>query len=483
MSNINKSIDYISRDYDGFKQLMLAELQKKIPEYTDVSETDAGVVILESLANGLDILSLYLDIISNDLLLPTTQDRSIAVIISKCLGYTPYNQTAAKYKQVFVLSGTRDESTLIPKGTVIKTKKSPDLATIYFETMEDFIIPSGMLGDEKDAEGNYMYSVLIQQGSSVYQDVVGISKGSPLQSFKLNYTSVLTDTISLYIKSSNKKELWTMVDNFINSDENSKVYTISIDEFDVCTISFGNGINGKIPDVDSLIIVDYRIGGGDIGNVSKNIITDLDTNIPYVKNTFNLDVLERGHDKESLDSIKQNAPANYRCRDSIVTLSDYSDLLKINFYEFLDVITIRDSNDKKLVHIYYILKNNYNIESIYEKVKKFLDARIMIGTQYDINSYVEQLVDIDARMYVNADYNGNILVENIKEYLKGVTFFYDNLRFKSTILKSDLESDIKNTFEGILSFRINTPIDDIISPTNPQNILKLGNINIYYEYL
>ena len=196
------NIDYTSKDYEAFRELLIQKLQEKMPEYTDTSETDAGIVILESLANGLDILSLYLDIIANDVILPTTQDRTLAIIMARCLGYVPYNQTASEYLQVFVLEEARDEDTLIPKGTVVTTKESFDLATLQFETMDDLVIPSGCLGNETDGEGNYLYSVRIQNGTSIYQDVIGTSSGAPLQTFKLNYTNVLIGSAGNYGKKS-----------------------------------------------------------------------------------------------------------------------------------------------------------------------------------------------------------------------------------------------------------------------------------------
>ena len=65
-----------------------------MPEYTDTSQTDAGIVIIECLANGLDICSLYSDVIANDCFLPTTQDRRIAVLLARQLRYIAKNQTA-----------------------------------------------------------------------------------------------------------------------------------------------------------------------------------------------------------------------------------------------------------------------------------------------------------------------------------------------------------------------------------------------------
>ena len=486
MSRIpTQNIDYTSRDYEAFRELLIQKLQEKMPEYTDTSETDAGIVILEALANGLDILSLYLDIIANDVLLPTTQDRRLAVIISKCLGYTPYNQTASEYEQVFVLSGVRSDNTLIPKGTVVRTKESTDLATLYFETMEDLIIPRGKLGNEKDDNGNYLYKVKVQHGTSIYQDVIGTSSGASSQMFKLHYTNVLVDTIELYVNEGSGQELWKRVDSFLDCNESSKVYTVSIDEFDVCTIEFGNGLKGKIPTpYPNGIIANYRVGGGEVGNVSANIITELDSTIPYVEETFNLEATILGHEKESLESIKENAPASFRTRDRIVTLDDYSDILRINFYDFLTLKTVRDGDDKKLAHIFYMMKGGYSMTyKLVEEIAEFISKRSIVGTTYDLNPYVPQPVEMSCVMYVDPDYDSEELKTNVKSYLESVTFSYGALKFDDTIVKSDLENEIKNTFEGILSFRINNPTEDIIAPISPENVLTKGEILIETKYL
>lgn len=486
MSRIpTQNIDYTSRDYEAFRELLIQKLQEKMPEYTDTSETDAGIVILEALANGLDILSLYLDIIANDVLLPTTQDRRLAVIISKCLGYTPYNQTASEYEQVFVLGEVRSENTLIPKGAIVKTKESTDLATLYFETMEDLIIPKGKLGNEKDENGNYLYKVRIQHGTSIYQDVIGTSSGAPSQMFKLHYTNVLIDTIDLYVNDGSGQELWKRVDSFLDCNESSRVYTVSVDEFDVCTIEFGNGLKGKIPTpYPNGIIANYRVGGGEVGNVSANIITELDSTIPYVEETFNLEATVLGHEKESLESIKENAPASFRTRDRIVTLDDYSDILRINFYDFLTLKTIRDNDDKKLAHIFYMMKDGYSMTpKLVEEIAEFISKRSIVGTTYDLNPYVPQPVEMDCVMYVDPDYDAEELKTNVESYLESVIFSYGELKFDDTIVKSDLENEIKNTFEGILSFRINNPTEDIIAPTSPENVLTKGVVSIETKYL
>ena len=93
-------IDYTSRDYEGFRQAMLAELGVKMPEYTDRSQTDAGIVILELNAKGLDILSYYADIIANETLLPTCKRRDSTRAWCTILSYTPRMATPSRIKQV-----------------------------------------------------------------------------------------------------------------------------------------------------------------------------------------------------------------------------------------------------------------------------------------------------------------------------------------------------------------------------------------------
>lgn len=473
-------LDYTSRDYLAYKEMMLEHLKKTMPEYTDTSESDAGIVILEALANGLDIISMYSDIVANDILLPTTQSRRLATIISKTLGYTPYSQSASVYPQVFELNSPINSNLVIPKGTKIHTKSSESVASQYFETMNDLIIPAGSLGNEKDENGNYKYTVRVQAGESINEDVIGTSSGTPVQSFVCNYSNVLTDTLRVYVDEGTGDKLWEKVDSFLDADENSMVYTVSVDDFDVCHINFGNGIKGKIPTAyPNGIVAYYKVGGGESSNVPTGSITELDTGIPYVDKTYNLDIEECGHDKESLESIKQNASASFRVRNRLVTLKDYEDSLRMEFLDFIDFKAIQDARINRLVHIFYFLKEGRKVDDeLLAEISEYITQRQMVDTYFDINPCVMEPVNITANLYISKDYKGVDLSQSITDYLKNVTFKYGNMIFGDSIVKSDLEQEIKATFSGVLSFRISVPTADIIFPSAGQNILSLGNVII-----
>lgn len=476
-----QGIDYTSRDYEAYRTLLIQELQKRMPEYTDTSQTDAGIVIIECLANGLDICSLYSDVIANDCFLPTTQDRRIAVLLARQLRYIAKNQTASVIQQVFVLSNVMDRDIIIPKGSVVHTAESTDMVVVYFETTDDLIIPAGELGDEKTEAGEYKYMVNVQQGTSVNEDLLGTSNGQPYQSFKLNYQEVLTDSIQLMIDEGNGFELWTQVNTFIDSDETSKHYTVTVDEFDNCYVEFGSGARGKIPAVfDNGIIASYRTGGGEIGNVKANTITEISESVAYVEKTFNPhQPLVLGHEKESIEEIRENAPATFRTQDRAITAQDYADLLRTNFYEVLSAKGVPDETTKLKMNVFYLMRQGYEMtEELLKKIAVFFDSRIIPGTSYQFKEHEEYKVNLTANLIIDDDYDKATITDYVEDYVKNTFFAYGNMKFDTKFAKSELESQVRETFAGVESFRIISPDSDIISPDSDSKIITLGTFTL-----
>ena len=485
MRRMTQGIDYTTRDYQAYKELLISKLQENMPEYTDTSETDAGIVILEAFANGLDICSYYADAIANDVMLATTQDRRLAVLLARDLGYTPYSQTASKIPMVFTLEVEQEEDVVIGRGTVVTTVASDDVEAIYFETTEDLVIPAGKLGNEKDESGNYIYTVEAVQGETIEDDYLGSSNGTAYQSFVLSYVEVLIDSLEVYVDEGDGESLWTRVDNFQDCDQDSKAYTVTVDDYDNCTIEFGNGLKGKIPSVyDNGIRANYRVGGGDIGNVQADTVTVMETDIAYVEECTNLEPVVRGHEKETIEEIRYNAPAHNRTRDRAVTLLDYEDLLCINvnkfdsFYGILNTKAIRNENNFLNLFLYYQMREDYEMtQELEDEIADFFSNRTMIGTTYSLKPYKEYILNISANLIVDKDYSSSEVKQEVEEYLTSY-FYYGNFTFGDEIIKSELEEEVKNSIDGIKSFRITSPSADIITTTEDYEIFKLGTVTL-----
>src|SRR3712207_2066094 len=94
-------IDYVTKDYEGFRQLMLEQIPVIAPDWTDTSEGDFGIALMELLCYGLDILSFYQDKAVNESFLPTAKTRKAVINISKLLGYQLKHQQPSKFKLIF----------------------------------------------------------------------------------------------------------------------------------------------------------------------------------------------------------------------------------------------------------------------------------------------------------------------------------------------------------------------------------------------
>ena len=82
------NVSYVNKDYESFRRMMIEQLEITMPEYTDKSSSDAGIVILELLAKGLDILSFYQDVQANEMFLATEEQRENALKWCSLLDYT-----------------------------------------------------------------------------------------------------------------------------------------------------------------------------------------------------------------------------------------------------------------------------------------------------------------------------------------------------------------------------------------------------------
>ena len=481
-----KGIDYTSKDYESFRNDMINQLRVKMPEYTDISQSDAGIVILELLAQGLDVVSFYQDVIANELFLTTAEQRSNALKWCQMLSYVPKASTPSEFLQVFVLSSVQEEDTIIRAGTVVKTEGSATEPTLFFETTKDLVIPAGCLGNEQE-NGEYLYTVRVVQGVSVLNELLGSSAGTPNQKFVLQYTPAIAESISVLINEGSGFERWERVDSFIDCTSTSRSYMVSINDNDEAVITFGDGVFGKIPKLyEDGIYCDYRVGGGVQGNVGANKITLLDTNLALVDSTFNPYTADvEGQDKESLDEIKRNAPNANRTVWGALTVDDFSAVTLANVHAVDKASSYAVGIDNRDVDIYVIAKNGAELtEEVKSEILDLFDenkgGRKIIGSG-DINVYpaIQTPLDITATLSVKARYDFEKVKSQIEEFLTDF-FTFGNYDFDTELSISSLCSEVMNpdnAIDGIRYFKINTPDADVLTPNNGV-VYTLGSLTI-----
>jgi hypothetical protein len=455
MGIIKNLLDYSNSDYEAFRQFMIEQLGINMPEYTDKSQTDAGIVILELLAKGLDIISFQQDVQANESFLTTLTFEENALKWCDTLGYIPRGAVPSQFKQIFKLNSTQSVDTLIPKGTIVKTEKDSVESSVLFETLDNLIIPAGKYGDEQTG-GTYDYVVNIIQGVTVTNETLSLVTSNTTGIF--NHTPVINSSVALLVNEGFGFSPWVRVNSFIDSDSSSPHFkVVSLGESSY--IEFGDGINGKIPtEYVGGLKVTYRIGGGKVGNVSSHKITVLDSSIPYVTETYNPEVaFVKGVDRETVSEIKINAPNSWRTKWACITLRDYADKVIELFpgVKYASAEVNPEDIDNVIVNL--LPENGDSLDTNLElEIRNMFLDRALIGTTVTLHEASgSDFIPLDfyVNIFAKTGFSNYDIKEAIKSYLTN-RFKLGNYPFETPLSLLSLETEIFSNVSGMLSLKL-----------------------------
>jgi hypothetical protein len=148
-------IDYTSRDYTALVNDMLVLIPSYLPEWTDRSPGDFGIVLLELFAYVGDILNYYSDRIANEAFIATAQQRQSVLNLASLLDYTPHGNVAATTTLLFTIGSPNPQPVLVPQNTQVSTTLT-GTQTVVFETTQDLWI-----------YGDGIYSTLSSTGTGL----------------------------------------------------------------------------------------------------------------------------------------------------------------------------------------------------------------------------------------------------------------------------------------------------------------------------
>jgi predicted phage baseplate assembly protein len=263
--------------------------------------------------------------------------------------------------------------------------------------------------------------------STVTDEVVGRSDGSPGQRFFLEHTPVVPRKPGEQLRISpdkGKDEIWQEVPDFATSGENERCYTLDSMNGEVRfppALPQPDGSikrYGAIPPKNAVIVMrSYRYGGGYQGNVAAGAIRVLKDSIAYVARVVNLEAAFGGVDAESLEDCKLRVPGHLRSLQRAVTAEDYEYLaLEAARSEIGRAYCLPDPGTPGLVVLFIIPKvpNQQDFiawqslqvtESVQEKIERHLNERRLLATRLEIRQPQYQWVqtEITLRANFNAD--------------------------------------------------------------------------------
>jgi hypothetical protein len=272
------SVDYTSRDYASILNDLVNLIPTYLPEWTDRSPGDFGIVLMELFCYVGDIINFYSDRIANEAFLATAQQRQSVLNIASMLDYTPHGNTAATTTLQFTITNP-SPPVLIPGpgdsgGPTLVTTNTNGASPITFQTTQSLWIYGDAVSGTINTTGTGL----------AYQQILLGTDGFPYMGGKPYPTYIWLGSVNQHVTVNGTP--WTYVPPppantppFAGQLWNAQVYTV----INGNTVQFGNGLSGAgqgmAPAVGAAIVITYQpaapgMYGGSVPAVHGNQVSN-----------------------------------------------------------------------------------------------------------------------------------------------------------------------------------------------------------------
>jgi len=343
------AVDYTSRDYFSLRQDLINRIKTRLPAWSGDNPADFGLALVEAFAYMGDVLNYYIDRVANESYLPTATQRQSVLNIAQSYGYFPAGYRAASLTLQIVNSGTT--SVTLPAGTQFTATITNEDTTsdLIFSIAEPVTIPAASSGvNGSETVTGYQYEQIADRptnaplsSTDIAGELMGVSTGLPEQTYRLFENQVVEGSVEVWVQNGDIFEKWQQVTHVVDYGPNDPVYSVSTDANNYVSVTFGDGVSGIIPTLNTVLKAKYLVGGGASGNISTNLVNEI-TYVPELSESelatlsTTLDVTNTtvgvgGASPEDIASIKINAPKALTALNRAVSLNDYAALaLQVN---------------------------------------------------------------------------------------------------------------------------------------------------------
>ena len=320
----NNALELTDINYDTIKQNLRNFLsnQSELGDYDYDSSTMQ--ILLNVLSYNTYMNSYYLNMVGNEMFLDSAQIRSNVVSRAKMLNYTPRSaQGASAVIQVTVTPDDSPDTITIDKNT--KFRSTVDGTQFIFVNPDTKVINA-------NSSGAYSTNLNIVEGRP-FTFRYTVSSASPAR-YVIPADNVDTRSIVVRVQetaANSNVTTFNNAENLTTVTATTDAYFLQENEDGRYELKFGDGILGTALNDGNLINIDYRICNGTAAQ-GANTFTAVDSINGYSDITIGfVSRAQGGGDKETIQSIKFNAPKNYQAQNRAVTRKDYETIIRNEF--------------------------------------------------------------------------------------------------------------------------------------------------------
>jgi len=325
MAGANSNIQITNLDFDSIKSNFINYLQGQ-STFQDYNFEGSGLnVLLDVLAYNTQYNAYYLNQVANEMFLDSAVQRSSVVSQAKVLGYVPKSAIAPTATVNVVFTNVNTNSLTLPAyqsfgsapiNGVNYTFTNPDSYTVN-------VVNNTAIFPE----------VEIKQAVVATYSFTVDSSTNPNYVFEIPDNAIDTTTLQVIVQQSSSNTSYTIYNpasNYLELTGTSQVYFIQEALNGNYQIYFGDGILGQKLTDGNIVIVNYLSTEGTAGAGANSFVL-LNTVSGYSPSAvLSITPASQGGDKESIDSIKFQAPKSYAAQGRAVTKSDYITAIQQN---------------------------------------------------------------------------------------------------------------------------------------------------------
>ena len=469
-------------DFNNIKNNLKTFLAQQ-SEFADYDFEGSGLSnILDVLAYNTHYNALTANFALNEAFLSTAQLRSSVVSHAATLGYNPRSRTASRAEVNLSVNlagvANRPSSIILAAGTQFTS--SVEDTTFTFSTLEDYTATDN---------GDGVYTFLNQSGGStitiyegdIKQKTFLVGEVGERQLYVIQDDTIDTTTAAIRVFDTPASEnfvTYTPISNAITVNAQSRFYQISEAPNGFYELNFGDGISfGRAPVAGEKIVVSYLSCVGGAANGASSFTpqtTVVVNNQSYTLNVSTVNSAGVGGPRQTIESIRQNAPIAFASQQRLVTAEDYRAVIQSRYATVTDAIAWGGED---------------NVPPDYGKV--FVSLVFEDGTTADQqtqvkNSIVQNLsnnlsilsIDTDFKdptttfleLVLTFNFDPNLTGQTIKATESNVfeiinTYVNDNLKkFDGVFRRSELLAAVDDISPAILNSRVAVKIQQRFVP-------------------
>lgn len=479
MATTIKSTDL---DFNSIKNNLKTFLAAKA-EFEDYNFEASGLSnILDVLAYNTHYNALSANFALNESFLGTAQLRSSLVSLSEGIGYIPKSKTASRATVSFSinLSQVASRPTIVSLSPGVKFESSIDDVTYTFQTRETV---------EAADDGSGIYQFKTATGSTNIQVYEGRATTKTFIADAITQDSVYiipdanmdVDTAIVRVYESPTSLDFVTYQNIKDAtliNNETAIYILKETPNEYFELSFGDGNTfGVTPLAGYKIEVDYLSVTGAAAN--DGAIFSPTTQVSVGGTNYNITASTvtnsiGGDAKETIESIRKNAPFQYATQNRMVTATDYSSLVLRNFSTLISDIQSYGGEDALnpefgTVFMSIVFENDVTSSTIEQTKTSIRD----LVNQLSVVSFRLKFVDpittfIESNVYFEFNNKLTTLSQNsITASVNTVVrdYFSNNTgKFSQAFRRSNLLSLVDDVSPAILSSRMEVKMQQRITP-------------------